>query len=112
MYSGLGSIVETQKLEYNIEIGGYTKKNDKNNFKKKAKDYSYRVRLEKLGLPTLQERRMQGDPIVTFKIINGISNYGRHFFNISPQAGNLMSKKISETKFTNQLDFFAKSNIA
>ena len=53
------------------------------------------------------KRRMKSDLIETFKIINGISNYGRHFFNISPQTGNLLSRQISKTKSTNQLDFFA-----
>ena len=38
--------------------------------------YSYWERLEKLRLATLLERRMKGDLIENFKIINGISNYG------------------------------------
>ena len=49
---------------------------------------------------------MRGDLIETFKIINGISNYGRHFFNISPRTGNVLSGEISKTKSTNQLNFF------
>ena len=49
---------------------------------------------------------MRGDLIETFKIGNEISNYGRYFFNISPQSGNLLSKQISKTKSTHQLDFF------
>ena len=53
----------------------------------RVKDYSYRERLEKLGLTTLLERRMRSDLIETFKIINGISNYGRYLFNISPKTG-------------------------
>ena len=43
---------------------------------KKVKDYSYRERLEKLGLTTLLERKVRNDQIETLKIINGISNYG------------------------------------
>ena len=31
---------------------------------------------------------MRDDLPETFKIINGIFNYGRHFFNISLQTGN------------------------
>ena len=50
---------------------------------------------------------MKVDLIETFKIINGISNYGRHFFNISPRTGNFLSRQISKTKSTNQLDFLA-----
>ena len=49
---------------------------------------------------------MRGDPIETFKIINGISNYGRHFFNISLLTGNLLSRQISKTKSINRLEFF------
>ena len=62
-------------------------------------------RLEKLGLITLLERRKRGDLIETFKIINGIFNYGRHFFNISPWMGNLLSRQISKTMSTHLLYF-------
>ena len=47
---------------------------------KQVKGYSYRERLEKLGLTTSLERRMRSDLIETFAIINGISNHGRYFF--------------------------------
>ena len=50
---------------------------------KKEKDYSYRERLEKLGLTTLLERRLRGELVESLEIINGISNYDWHFFNIS-----------------------------
>ena len=56
---------------------------------------------------TLLEKRKRGSQIETFRRINGISNYGRHFFNISPRTGNLLSREISKTKSTNQLDFFS-----
>ena len=49
----------------------------------------------------------KNDLIKTFKIINGISNYGGHFFNISPQTEKLLSRQISKSKSTNWLDFFA-----
>ena len=93
-YSGLDSNVETWKFECNTKIDNYTKKSDKI-IKKKVKYYSHRERLEKLGLTTLQERRMRGDLIEAFKIINEISNYNRHFFNISLRTGNIMSRQIS-----------------
>ena len=35
---------------------------------------------------TLLERRMKGDLIETFQMINEIFNYDRHFFNICPQT--------------------------
>ena len=47
----------------------------------------------------------KGYLIETFKLINGIYNYDRHFFNISPQ--NLLVKQIFKTNSINQLDFFA-----
>ena len=43
---------------------------------KRVKYYSYRERLEKLGSTTLLERRMRGDLIDIFNIINGISIHG------------------------------------
>ena len=39
-----------------------------------------RERLEKLELTILLEKRIRGDLTETFKIINGISNYGRDCF--------------------------------
>ena len=54
------------------------------------------------------ERRIWGDDLIeTFKIINGISNYGWNLFNISSQTENLLSRQILKTKSMNQLDFFA-----
>ena len=64
------------------------------------KDYSYREKIKKLVLTTLQERKMRSDVNKTFEIINRISNCGRHFFKISPRIGNLQSRRISKTKFT------------
>ena len=49
---------------------------------------------------------MRGDQSETFKIINGIFNYGGSFFKISPQTGNLLSRQILKTKSTNKLDIF------
>ena len=48
---------------------------------------------------------MRGDVIETFKIINGIYNYGRHFFSTFPWIRNLLSKQISK------IDSFANSDI-
>ena len=65
------------------------------------KDFCYKEWFKKLWLTTLLERRIRGDLIETFKIINGISNYGRYFFNFSPQTGNLLWRQISKTKSIN-----------
>ena len=39
------------------------------------RDFTYKQRLESLGLTTLLERRMRGDLIETFKILNNKNNY-------------------------------------
>ena len=44
---------------------------------------TYRDRLQKLDLTTLLERRARGDLIETFKILSGISNYGKDMFKTS-----------------------------
>ena len=50
---------------------------------------------------------MKGDVIENFKIVNEISNFGRHSLKISPSVGNLLSRQISKTKSINQLYIFA-----
>ena len=42
---------------------------------------NYNKRLEKLHLTTLLERRLRGDLIETYKIINNHVNYGSQLFN-------------------------------
>ena len=100
---------------------------------------SYKLRLEKLGLTTLLERRARGDLIETFRILSGIADYGRSLFKISHSGRNLVSRpgdhntykhsffsrrvifywnklpsyiKNSETvnQFKNRLDTFRKNN--
>ena len=53
---------------------------------------SYEERLKKLKLTTLFERRMRGDLIETYKILNKKTNYGAHFFNLSTRTSNLVAK--------------------
>ena len=60
--------------------------------------------VEKLGFIILQGRRIRNDLIETFKIINGFSNYGRQFFNISSRTENLLSRQTSKTKYSNQMN--------
>ena len=52
----------------------------------------YKVRLEKLGITTLIERRSRGDLIETFKILNGFSDYGSDLFQVSRSGLNIISK--------------------
>ena len=52
----------------------------------------YHVRLNKLGLTTLLERRARGDLIETFKIVNNISKYGHSLFKISRGGDKLISR--------------------
>ena len=65
---------------------------------------SYEERLNCLGLTTLLERRMRGDLIETFKILKGLNNYGKQFFNLSERTNNLVSRP---KKFAN-LDFLGE----
>ncbi len=52
----------------------------------------YSERLLALNLTTLAERRIRGDLIETFKMINGIVDYGKGVFNISRSGTNIVSK--------------------
>ena len=65
---------------------------------------SYKQRLEKLNMTTLFERRMRGDMIETFKILNGFSNYGNQFFNQSDRTQNLLYRSARVTN----IDFFSE----
>ena len=72
---------------------------------KRIKDYSYRERITKLKLTSLQGRRITASLTETFKIINGIFNYARYFLNISPRTENLLSRQISKRKSASQQYF-------
>jgi ribonuclease P/MRP protein subunit RPP40 len=63
----------------------------------------YRARLNKLGLTTLLERRMRGDLIEVYKILNDFTNYGKEFFNLSQRTGNLVVRPNTKT-----MDFFSE----
>ena len=52
----------------------------------------YSERLLALNLTTLAERRIRGDLIETFKIINGIVEYGKDVFKVSRSGNNIVSK--------------------
>ena len=44
------------------------------------KDLSYESRLSQCGLTTLETRRLRGDQIEVFKIVNGYEDIGRNMF--------------------------------
>ena len=71
---------------------------------------TYEQRLSILGLTTLIERRARGDLIETFKIVRGFSNYGQHFFQISRNGNNLISRPGDEKSVKHS--FFARRVIA
>ena len=62
---------------------------------------SYSERLQKLGLTTLLERRMRGDLIEAYKIINGHVNYGHQMFNhnLHYSTRNLCNVSFCRTRF-------------
>ena len=55
-----------------------------------CEDLSYKERLDKLKMTTLLERRMRGDLIEAFKILNGFTDNGGSWFNISSRTGKLI----------------------
>ena len=52
----------------------------------------YSERLVKMNLTTLGERRIRGDLIETFKIVNGIVDYGKDIFRLSRSSKNIIRK--------------------
>ena len=69
--------------------------------------FSYRDRLEKLNLTTLHERRMRGDLIEVFKMLNGLSSATGNVIEISTRTTNLLvnERKKNITR-TMENDFF------
>ena len=59
----------------------------------------YRERLKRLDLTTLIERRARGDLIETFKIVSGVSNYGKNMFKLSRSGLNLVIPPGKNTGF-------------
>ena len=46
----------------------------------KHRNISYEMRLNECGLTTLETRRLRGDQIEVFKILNGYENIERNIF--------------------------------
>ena len=69
-------------------------------------NFSYKERLDSLKLTTLLERRMRGDLIEAYKILNGFADYGKNWFNISERTGKLLldvNKGQKRNFFTNRV---------
>ena len=54
------------------------------------------IHLLSLQLTTLAERRIRGDLIETFKIVNGLVDYGMNIFNVSRSGSNIITKVSNE----------------
>jgi hypothetical protein len=60
----------------------------------------YSDRLEILKLTTLAERRLRGDLIETFKIVNNTAEYGENIYKISRSGSNIVSNVSLNTSNT------------
>ena len=69
---------------------------------------TYKERLNRLNLTTLLERRMRGDLIETFKIVNNFVDYGSNFFGTSRTQRNLVKRPSSLKPTVNRSDFFGQ----
>ena len=74
---------------------------------------SYSLWLQRLRLTTLLERRMRGDLIETFKIINCFVNYGHNMFGTNTAYRTRNPNVTSHHPLRSEHDFFNKelSNI-
>ena len=70
--------------------------------------WTYKERLHELKLTTLLERRMRGDLIETFKVVNGHVNYGSNLFGHSRTGRHLVARACTSKLTNNKRDFFAQ----
>ena len=59
-------------------------------------------------MTTLLERRMRGDLIEMFKIINGHVSYGSELFNLPSSRLNVAAREVKFRHTTSRSDFFAQ----
>ena len=78
LYSDVASSVNTWKLEYNTENERHTKKRDKCN--KKSKRLQWQREIGEIRIKYFTRKKNENDLIESFKIIDDISNYSKHFF--------------------------------
>ena len=55
--------------------------------------------MKELRLTTLAERRVRGDLIETFKVVNGLVNYGQNVFGLSRSGRNIVSKSYDSDRY-------------
>ena len=53
-----------------------------------------------LNLTTLAERRLRGDLIETFRVVNGHVDYGHNVFNVSKFGNKCIAKSLKEEDVT------------
>ena len=68
----------------------------------------YSERLATLKLTTLAERRLRGDLIETYKISNGIVDYGKNLFKWSRSGSNIVSRTVCGRKNALRQNFFSQ----
>ena len=68
------------------------------------RDLSYEERLKECGLTTLETRRLRGDQIEVFKILNGYENIDRNMFFSLKKDSRTRGHQVSSTRKVNELN--------
>ena len=66
----------------------------------KLRNISYEMRLKECGLTTLETKRLRGDQIEVFKILNGYENIDRNIFSRSRKREGLEGTNITYYQLT------------
>ena len=65
-----------------------------------CKDFNYKDRLFLLELPSLEERRVRGDLIETFKLLKGIAELDYHILSYKKIVKNSFCRDVRKNVFT------------
>ena len=68
------------------------------------RDFSYEERLKECGLTTLETRRLRGDQIKVFRILNGYENIDRNMFFPFKKDSNIREHEVKLVKYQCGLD--------
>ena len=106
------SLLNTQ--HYKVRIKGKVKQTKERSSVFTFISVSQLMKMKPLGFPRLRlpnlliylTRRLRADIIENLKIMNGISNYVRHFFQYLTSNWKFIAKTGFKNKSLNQLDFF------